>query len=79
VSDLNADIVAVWRLGFIGQEIAEVSGMTRNAVLGRLFRAGALGGMERAERGRRIAAGQPPTRQLRRRPGLANGVLSFGA
>lgn len=76
MSDLTPDIIVLWRLGFTGQEIADVSGLTCGAVMGRLGRAYEFGNITRMELRRRVEVGHETRRQ--RRLNVANAILSFG-
>lgn len=73
----QARLIALWRAGKTGGQIADETGMTRGAMLGRLHRAGELGNVSAVERAHRMTIGWLSAKTGRR--GLANGALSFGA
>jgi len=71
---MAVDIVGMWRGGATATEISADTGLTRNAVIGRLNRAGEIGNMSKAEKSRRLRAGE-----RNKRFAGSIGLLSFGA
>ncbi len=67
-------LVVLWREGLTSGEVAERTGLTRSAVIGRLNRAGEIGKMPKAEKSRRLRVGEH-----NRRFAGSSGLLSFGA